>query len=272
MDQAHWAARDVKLSRRAELGWVGCFRSVSGALSAFAFLLLVYFHEYRSSRDRLRRALYSTSSAIDDLMRGRERLQTELYLTSAAGDLMSGRERLQSEWGRLQTELYSTSSAAGGLVPEWDRLQRERKVLTAAILAAAVFGIADGLVLRGVVGPGWPVPANVSTEFLVLGTGALIGLFLKAYDSSFGPAVYMWPAAIGLIACLVVLKAWPGGEPLARALSPVPGVSAPGEIVPAGGSAASDGLGAWQVAGTMIGAAGTFMLGCAAVFRRRAGG
>lgn len=260
------------------VGW-GVFVVSQVPLGTFALLLFACFVDYRSSRDRLRRALYSTENAGRDLTSERERFQSEwdrqrhsLYSTeNAAGDLTSEQERFQSVWGHLVTKLYSTEDAAGGLVRDWDRLQGACRVLTAVILATAIFGIADGLVLCGVVGPGWPVPANISTEFLVLGAGALIGLLLMAYEPKISPAVYMWPLAIGLVACLVVMKAWPTAGPLSGAVSAAPRTSVPAGISHAGSASASNGLGVWQVAATMIGAAGTFMIGSAAVFRRRVG-
>ena len=271
-----------------QVSWVGwtVFVMSQVPIGAFVLLLFLCFDSYRGSRGRLRRALYASRTTAGDLISEQERFQErwnhfkpELYnVMGAGGDITDERERIRSEWGNLQSEwsslrseLYNNERAINDLVHQWDNHKNGRKLLTAAILATAVFGIADGLVLCGVVGPGWPVPANVSTEFLLLGTGAFIGLFLKAYDFSVSPTVYMWPPALGLVVCLVILKVWPTGAPLRGAISPVPRGPIPGGAVHAGGSATSVGLGAWQVAATMIGATGTFMVGCAAVFRRRAG-
>jgi hypothetical protein len=159
------------------------------------------------------------------------------------------------DWGSYQR----------GCISRWESLQKSRGIIMTALPGTMALGAADGLLLSGVVPPGWPVPTKVSVEFLVLGVGAFISICLKE-DTR--PEVYMWPTAIGLLVCLLLVRFWPDVGPVAidRAshITTLPGSGARAEA----SSVGADNL--WT-ASTEMGSVGTFLLGLtsvAALFRR----
>jgi hypothetical protein len=89
----------------------------------------------------------------------------------------------------------------------WRMRRRLRYARMATSILIVLLGVGDALVLRGVIGPGWPLPVNLDGEMLVIGWSIAAGIGVYAWLDARSLLIYI-VAGCSLAAFAVFLITW----------------------------------------------------------------